>query len=255
MPAPAPPPPLPTNLSSQTRVLYRLQPETIENVAVERSLLEVPLEQAHAMRQFYSWKGKRNLEGHWFVETTQSHVQFESRLESRFLVWADWEPDVIGVSSQPLAILWPRGGSRKSHVPDYFIREANGAGTVIDVRPLDRVEKDRDQFEATRDLCREVGWGYRVWTGLDRFEMDGIAFVSGYRFARCAPSPEVREALLEVYGSPIPLEEGLRWVGHRAGVEQNVVLTGLYHLVWAHELAMDMSAPLSLRTLVGRSQR
>lgn len=246
---------LPTNLSTQTRVLYRLDPETVENEPVTPALRDAPLERAYAMRKFYSWKGKRNLEGHWFVETIKDHVQFESRLESRFLVWADWEPTITGVSSQPLAILWPRGGKRKSHVPDFFIRDSSGAGTVIDVRPVDRVEKDWDQFEATRDLCREVGWGYRVWTGLERFEMDGIAFVSGYRFARCAPSPEVREALLDVYDKPIPLEEGLRWVGHRAGVEQSAVLTGLYHLVWSHELAMDMSAPLSLRTPVGRSGR
>lgn len=255
MALPSAPAALPVNATTQTRVLYRVDPAQVENVPVTSALLDAPLERAHAMREFYSWKGKRNLEGRWYLETLQDHVQFESRLESRFLVWADWEPDVIGVSSQPLAILWPRGGKRKSHVPDFFIREANGNGTVIDVRPAERVEKDWDQFEATRDLCREVGWGYRVWTGLDRFEMDGIAFVSGYRFARCAPSPEVREALLDVYAKPIPMEEGLGWVAHRAGVERATVLTGLYHLVWAHDLTMDMSAPLSLRTLVGRGSR
>lgn len=246
-------PSLPRNLTSDIRVLYRLDEDSVVNVGVGRSLIDAPLELGYPMRAFYSWRGKRALEGHWYLETLDDHVGFESHLESQFLLWADWEPSVVGVSSQPLALLWPRDTpNRRHHVPDYFIREANGDGTVVDVRPTHFIDKDRDQFERTRDVCREIGWGYRVWPGLDAALRDGIAFVSGYRFARCAPSPEVRDALLGVYHDSVPLEQGLDWAAHRAHVSRAEVLSGLYHLVWKHELTMDMSRPLSLRTPVSK---
>lgn len=247
---------IPTNLSTQTRVLFRLDDEHVENVAVSPDLTRTHLHLARPMRAFYSWRGKRNLEGLHYFQTTGTHIPFESRLEAQYLLTADFDPDIVAVSAQPLAFLWPRDTpGRKNHVPDFFVRHANGDGTIVDVRAARYLDKAADQFEATRRVCEQVGWGYEVWTGLDRYLMDGITFVSGYRDGRCAPTDDVHQALLAVYQRPTPLEDGLPWASRRAGVPTHVALTGLYHLVWRGVLGMDMTRPLSLRTSVWATEQ
>jgi hypothetical protein len=48
-------------------------------------------------------------EGSWWSSTTCSHVGFESLLERDFLMLADYDRDVVGIASQPFAVLWPKG--------------------------------------------------------------------------------------------------------------------------------------------------
>ena len=173
--------PLPSNSLGHTRVLYRLADGDVENEPVSSALTAVPLEHASPMRGFYSWRGKRNLEGVQFFATTGAHVPFESRLEAQYVLAADFDPDVVAISAQPVAFLWPHGTpGQKNHVPDFFIRRANGDGALIDVRAAGFVDKSKAQFDATAEVCDKVGWRYEVWTGLDRFLMDGITFISGY---------------------------------------------------------------------------
>jgi hypothetical protein len=46
----------------------------------------------------------------------RAHVPFESLLEREYLMSADFDPHVVAVAAQPLALLWPRGtNSQKSH--------------------------------------------------------------------------------------------------------------------------------------------
>lgn len=247
--------PLPSNSLGHTRVLYRLADGDIENEPVSTALAAVPLEQASPMRGFYSWRGKRNLEGVQFFHTTGAHVPFESRLEAQYVLTADFDRDIVAIAAQPVAFLCPHGTpGQRNHVPDFFIRHANGDGTLVDVRAAAYVDKAKTQFDATAEVCEQIGWHYEVWTGLDRFLMDGITFVSGYKSTRCAPTDDLAEALLDVYESPTPLEDGLPWAARRARVPEHVAMTGLYHLVWRQDLTMDMTRPLSLRTPVWRTE-
>ena len=47
----------------------------------------------------------------------------------------DFDPNVAGFSSQPFRIAMPASLPQRSHVPDYFVRLADGSAVVIDVRP------------------------------------------------------------------------------------------------------------------------
>ena len=79
----------------------------------------------------------------------------------------DFDPDVTGVASQPFRIFLPESLPQKSHVPDYFVRHADGTAIVIDVRPDARVKPaDEEVFSATAALCASVGWGYQRLGGL-----------------------------------------------------------------------------------------
>lgn len=45
-----------------------------------------------------------------------------SLYECTALTTLDREPSIIGISSQPMCIHWPKGQATKSHAPDYFAR-------------------------------------------------------------------------------------------------------------------------------------
>jgi hypothetical protein len=158
---------LPVNSTDRTRVLLRLLSVT-RNDDVSADLALLAVERAIPIRRFFAWPGKRNYEGLWWSSTVCAHVPFESLLEREYLMWADFEPDIVAIAAQPLALLWPRGTTgHKNHVPDFFVRMSNGDGRLVDVRHPDCVEDAAAQFDLTRHVCAEVGW-QRLGLGVHR---------------------------------------------------------------------------------------
>ena len=53
-----------------------------------------------------------------------------------------------------LAALARRAGYARRHAPDYFARQQDGTGVVIDVRPDDRIPGgDAEAFAVTANAC------------------------------------------------------------------------------------------------------
>ena len=126
---------LPANVTDRTLALWSCDDDGWHTEPLTGSLRNARLEDARPAREFAAWPGKRNYEGLWWSSTNRAHVAFESLLERDALLWFDWDQDVTAISSQPVAFLWPRGTpSQRSHVPDYFVRLANGDGKLIDAR-------------------------------------------------------------------------------------------------------------------------
>jgi hypothetical protein len=99
----------------------------------------VPLEQGVPVRRFRSRKGQRHLSGLWWSATTGGHVGFESWLERDSLLHLDFDPSVVGISSQPFWLHWTdAAGTTVSHAPDFFARRRDGSAVVVDCRPVDR---------------------------------------------------------------------------------------------------------------------
>jgi hypothetical protein len=74
----------------------------------------------------------------------------------------DFDPDVVGLSSQPFRLSWEQGGKDRAHTPDYFARLRDGTGVVLDVRDDGRIEpEDAAAFAATARACASVGWEFR----------------------------------------------------------------------------------------------
>jgi hypothetical protein len=79
------------------------------------------------------------------------------------LMLLDFDPAVVAVASQPFWLHWTDdlGGPRR-HVPDFFVRYADGGGVVVDVRADERIEpRDAEASAATLRACEQVGWGFR----------------------------------------------------------------------------------------------
>jgi hypothetical protein len=91
------------------------------------------------------------------------------------LVLLDFDPDVVGISSQPFWLFWTTAeGKARSHAPDYFARLADGSALVLDVRAADRI-KPRDQ----------VAFVAGSWCCLPRHTKQPVYLVAqGYSAAR-----------------------------------------------------------------------
>jgi hypothetical protein len=204
------------------------------------------LEAAPPVRRFTSYKGQRHLPGLWWTATKARHVGYESWLERDHLMLLDFDPEVVGIASQPFWLFWAaEDGKVRSHAPDYFARRGDGAGVVVDCRPLER-RKPRDlaAFETTRTACGLVGWEYRLVGAPDPIMTANVRWLAGYRHPRHL-LPDVAVALRSMFAEPLPL-----MVGAEAAGDPIAVLPVLFHLLWKHELMADMSVPLHHEVIV-----
>jgi hypothetical protein len=220
-----------------------------DGVEDRRGLAEAwatPFEAGLPVRRFTPHKGQRHLSGLWWCATTGGHVGFESWLERDHVMLLDFDPDVVGIVSQPFWMHWREGesGRRVSHAPDFFVRRRDGSAVVIDCRPVERrPPRDVAKFDATARACALVGWDYRLVGATDVTETGNVRWLAGYRHHRHRVS-ETAAALVKVFASPTPLMAGAEAVG-----DPVAVLPVLFHLLWCHELLADLSAPLGGDTL------
>jgi TnsA endonuclease-like protein len=237
---------LPVNATDRTRVLLRLD-EATRNDDVSTRLALLAVERAVPIRRFFAWPGKRNYEGFWWSNTVRGHVAFESLLEREYLMQADFDPNIVAIAAQPLALLWPRGTlGQKSHVPDFFIHLNDGDGRLVDVRHPDRIDRAAAQFELTRQACVEIGWQYEIFSGLDRVAEQNMRWLAGYRRDSCAPADETGAVITRCFADPLPLGLGVYRVSRSTGVSKDTALANVLHLLWRRQLSADLTAPLSL---------
>ncbi|GAA1892113.1 TnsA-like heteromeric transposase endonuclease subunit [Streptantibioticus ferralitis] len=211
----------------------------------------VRFEDAAPVREFKSYEGQRHLPGLWWSSTAGGHVGYESWLERDHVMLLDFDPAVVGISSQPFWLFWAsEAGKGISHAPDYFARRGDGCAVVVDCRPADRRgPRDWAKFEATQTACDQVGWEFRLVGAPDAVVVRNVRWLAGYRHPRHWLEPVVR-GLREVFAEPRPLMEGAAAVG-----DSVAVLPVLFHLLWSHELAADVAVPLRAESLVSPGVR
>lgn len=175
-------------------------------------------------------------------------IPFESLLERQALTVLDHDPAVVAISAQPFALLWPRSTSGPTfHVPDFFIRLADGSGCVVDVRPAARIDtRAEEQFTRSRAEAGRAGWDYRIFSGLKQPTLATLTFLACYRFDRCRPAPGLADRLVAWFAQPTPLGRGAAALAASEGMPSSEVLVGLYSLLWHQRLRLDFSQPLDL---------
>lgn len=196
----------------------------------------VAFENVLPIRQTAAFKGQQNFAGLWWCATNQRHVGFESWCERDRLMSLDFDPDVIGVSSQPFSITLPSSLPQHSHVPDYFIRRRDGSAVVLDVRPDALVTPaDQDVFQATKDLCDRVGWSYLRLGAQPPVLLANLRWLAGYRHPRCR-----REAIATLLtdilsNGPASIRDLMAAAG-----DPVTVLPTLFHLLWNRMFSTDL---------------
>jgi hypothetical protein len=174
------------------------------------------------------------------------HVGYESWLERDHLMLLDFDPLVVGVSSQPFWLFWgDERGRCVSHAPDYFARCADGSAVVVDCRPADRVKpRDALKFEATARACALAGWEYRRVGAPDAIVTANVRWLAGYRHPRHGIG-DVAGVLRAVFATGTELMAGARAAG-----DPIAVLPVLFHLLWRQVLSVDLSVPLHAGSMV-----
>ena len=208
-------------------------------------------ERVPPVRAFGSFKGQRHFSGAWWLATTGEHVGFESWVERDRVMLLDFDPDIVGVSSQPFWLSWQdRDGATVRHAPDYFVRGRDGSVLVVDVRPDERVRpRDEAVFSATAQVCAAVGWDYQRVGCVDPVLAANLRWLSGYRHPRCS-NASCAERILEAVSGPVTLAQAADRAGDRLAA-----LPSLFHLLWTGAVAVDVaSGPLSLASIIWRAE-
>lgn len=204
--------------------------------------------QGKPWRTFPWYLGQRNYSGLYWCATERAHVGYESRLELARLMVADFDPTVKRIASQPFWLNAVIDGRLLRRVPDYLVC-TDTVPLVIDVtRPanLDKPDKVR-MFDMTRGVVEARGWRYELATEQPRVEFTNIRFLSGYR--RPGQSqPDVLDAVRQIASNASDMTIG----EIAAGVDhpKSIALPALFHLVWTHEVEVDISRKLSSTTTV-----
>ncbi len=234
----------PPTLSSEFEVAFAT--EAGEQRLSLTEAWSVPFESCLPVRRFPSYKGQCHYIGQWWTATTGTLVGFESWLERDRLMLLDFDPDTVGLASQPYWLFWTTAeGRSRSHAPDYFARLADGTAIVLDCRPLDRIKpKDEVAFEATRAACELLGWRYEIVGTPPEVLLANVRWLAGYRHPR-HDLHVVAQTLRAVFSRPMPLLDGAEVAG-----EPIAVLPVLFHLLWRQELVADLSIPLTAETEV-----
>lgn len=221
----------------------------VHTAPISKSLLNDDIYLADLSREPRRYPGQRNYHGHYWFASTRQQVWHESRLEAASLRRLDYLNDVVAIAAQPMRL---QIGSFV-HFPDFLALREDGSQVVYDVKPLARVtERVRKQFERTAEVCRAVGWGYRIINELPRQAAVNLDFVSLCRMDHFALDPDTINSITAQVTPIWTINDAVRALdAHPRAVARSYVL----HLLWARILFCDLGARLSDNTLIALSPR
>jgi hypothetical protein len=101
----------------------------------------------------------------------------------------------------------------------------------------------------TRDACRDIGWDYRIFTGLASVERHNLEWLAAYRQPRHQPTPLEAGRILRAVNEPRTLSN----VCSTLTPEPARTIHHIYNLIWRQVLRTDMSQPLSWDSMIERT--
>jgi hypothetical protein len=179
----------------------------------------------------------------------RDHVIYESHLELSRLLLADFDPAVRRILAQPLMLTATVQGHPRRHIPDYLWDTADGP-VVVDV-----VRAERLAHSDVGLLCRwtcavveSLGWHYRVLSEPSQVHLVNVSFLASCRRGWLIDAQVLREMrcrTTDLTGLTIAEAES-EFAAH----PQPLVRPALMHLLWCHELYVDLDRPLRPSTVL-----
>lgn len=195
---------------------------------------------------------KTNKPGLQYVECTQQLVAYESRLEGLALLLLDWEGSIASVQGQPFTIHFRRDKRPTKHTPDFLVADPDGGVSVVNVKPAAKVSdpRVRAQFDATDQVCEQVGWTHRIITTPSRHLASNLRLIAGYRRPPADADrvmPIIRTTLAH---GPLPFGDLVDHVADRAALPTLLVTPIVLHGLWSRSFTAALESPLSRRSAV-----
>lgn len=202
---------------------------------------KVAFERCTQVRERHAFAGAKSKRGWYYFATTGELKWCESRYEMRVLRLLDHDPSVAAVGVQPFVLHYRDESGRASHIPDVFVRRADGLGAVVDARP-ERFTEKADfvrQRAATEAACAVVGWSYAVCASIDPVVDANLDWLSPCRHQLVDPLG-CANALLDACAEPQQLGD-VAAMFPPAALSRPVIA----HLLWKSSLVTDLSVLLS----------
>lgn len=210
------------------------------------------LGRAAPWRTFRWYLNQRHYSGTYWSSTNEGHVIYESRLELARLILADFDCAVTRIVAQPFLLKCVVNRRQRRHIPDFLLISAGGP-IVIDVKPGWQLEKPKVRFtlDWTRKLVESRGWRYEVWSEPDVVEMQNVRFLAGYRNPRLF-DPELLDEIREMHLGGRTLGEAF---DAATGRPPALVRSGVLHMIWNSELAVDLSRNLTRASILQKGPK
>ncbi|WP_289020230.1 TnsA-like heteromeric transposase endonuclease subunit [uncultured Ornithinimicrobium sp.] len=197
-----------------------------------------------------SYRGQGNYPGLFWSATNQRTLVYESLLELDRLWLADFDPTVVGIATQPFQITGSGTGPQPSHVPDVLLVHVDRTVTLVDVKPAEFLDKSavRAQFDWTRGLCRDKGWGYEVFSGGDPVVLRNIKTLAVGRRPERLPAVVLDQARAVLAPGDVTLSEAVaRKPSMCDDASWRVAVLGC---LWRGEAWANLQQPLGAETLL-----
>lgn len=200
--------------------------------------------------------GQRNYSGWYWSSTVERHLVYESLLERDRLLLADFCPTVRQIAAQPFWVRGYDGSTFRCHVPDNMLEHFDGSFTVVDVKAEQMLSKHEvgAVLTWTDGLCRQRGWGYEVWSGVNALELRNVRFLSMAKRSRFVDH-QAREHVATVVRDGMSIDEILAAAEKKTGMNRSLSMTAVLEQLWMSNWIVDLRAPLSGKSLVSVAGR
>lgn len=202
------------------------------------------LRTAQPWRTFRWYYGQRHYSGTYATATMNQSAIYESRLELARLLLADFDQDVTHMVSQPFLMRAVVDGKTRRHVPDFLLFGQNKV-TVVDVKPRSHLDDPTvvATFAWVRKVVENRGWFFEIASEPDRIHFNNVRFLAGFRHPK-GISAEILRDLRDQVLVGRTLAESTALIDAPAPC----VRAALFHMLWRHELSVDLTRRLSSQT-------
>ncbi|MFJ4175263.1 TnsA-like heteromeric transposase endonuclease subunit [Microbacterium sp. NPDC089696] len=214
-----------------------------QSAPLDSGLITHELYNADPIRVGNAYPHQRNYHGYYWMSAVAKHVWHESLLERSSLMWLDHTSDIVAIASQPMLLV---NGNDVWHYPDFIALDAHGIQTVYDVKPYGRLTaKALAQFEWTREVCKTVGWNYRILTELPHQHHVNLTWLAQFRRPGHHPGADAEESLLADLQPDSTVGDAITLITAKS---TPLARSHVFHLIWTGALSIDMNALLSNST-------
>lgn len=217
--------------------------DATDSAPLDSGLLSLELYDTDPIRIGNAYPHQRNYHGYYWMAATGKHVWHESLLERSSLMWLDHTAEIVAISSQPMLLV---NGDGVWHYPDFIALDARGTQTVYDVKPYGRLNaKALEQFEWTREVCKTVGWDYRILTELPHQHHVNLTWLAQFRQPGHHPGADAEDELLADLHPDSTVGDAINLMTAKSTPHAR---SNVFHLLWTGALTIDMNTRLSNST-------
>jgi hypothetical protein len=238
----------PSGAKHPGRVEWTLDNKLVVSELATKRLLDRELYLAFPSRKGNRYPKQRNYHGLTWFSGTGQQVWTESLMERRALLWLDFTCNIVSVASQPMKMIFADG---THHFPDFICLQADQRQVVYNVKPekfiTDEVQR---QFDNAAELCAQVGWTHTVVSSFDTDIIRNVEWLANYRAPINRPSERVRDLALSALEDPLSVGDIASALRSREVVNP---IPSIYHLAWTGEIRLDLSTPITNRTIARKA--